>query len=180
MPDTHLVTAEELLHLPRDDRRYELVAGRLIRMSPVGGQHGTIVVQLILLIGGYVREKRLGQVFTEVGFIIAANPDTVRAPDVAFVRRESVGSTPLRGFWNGAPDLAVEVLSPEDRPSEVREKIEEYLAGGVEVVVVVDPDGATLDVHRRGEAVLTLGIEDELDLGDVVAGFRCRVREVFE
>jgi len=175
-----LVTAQELLRFPRDDRRYELVAGRLIRMSPVGSPHGATVVRLIVLIDGHVREKRLGQVFTEVGFTLATNPDTVRAPDVAFIRRERIPSPLPPGFWQGAPDLAVEVLSPEDRPSEVRGKVDEYLLHGVELVAVVDPDRATVQLSRAGQATVTLGKGDELDLGRVVPGFRCQVCEIFE
>ena len=85
-----------------------------------------------------------------------------------------------RWFWNGSPDLAVEVLSPDDRPGEVRDKVDEYLTYGVVVVLVVDPDDRTVTVHRRLTPPITVHEDDKLDLDDVVTGFQCRVREIFE
>lgn len=121
-----LVTAEELEHLPDDDHRHELVQGRVIRMSPVGMAHGWIVALFMTALTQHVRAGNLGFVGTEVGFKLASNPDTVRAPDVAFVRRDRLSAT--RGFFDGPPDLAVEVLSPDDRPADVRGKVDEYLS----------------------------------------------------
>src|SRR5262249_44957776 len=126
MPESaRLFTAEELEKFPRDDRRYELVDGRLVPMSPVGFDHGDVVTQLLIKLGVHAKERKLGTVVTEVGFKLRSKPDTVRAPDVAFVRQDRIVSR-VRGFWSGPPDFAVEVLSPEDRASEVQEKIEEY------------------------------------------------------
>jgi Uma2 family endonuclease len=177
---TRLVTAEELEKFPDDDYRYELVAGRLIRMSPVGFQHGTTVIRLGALLMRHAQERGLGAVMTEVGFKLASNPDTVRAPDVAFIRRDRMPTPEPRGFWNGPPDLAIEVLSPDDRPDDVREKLAEYLTHGVPVVVVVDPDARHVTVFRPSGPELALAADDVLDLNDVVPGFRCRVRELFE
>lgn len=174
-----LVTAEELEKFS-DDYRYELVEGRLIRMSPVGYQHGVIVVGFSSLLHRHVKARHLGAVTTELGCRLASDPDTVRAPDIAFIRRERIPSPDPRGFWQGAPDLAVEVLSPDDRASEVRAKVAQYLERGVRIVLVVDPDDTTVTVHRRLSAPVTIGTDDELDLDDVVHGFRCSVREVFE
>ena len=174
-----LVTAAELERFPDDDYRYELVAGRVIRMSPVGYEHGRVVVRLCGLLDRHVRARDLGVVLTEVGFTLFTNPDTVRAPDVAFLRRERIPLEP-RGFWKGAPDLSVEVLSPDDRPPEIRAKIMEYLGRGTPIVVVVDPGGQIVTVHRSPSQATTLRLGDVLDLDDVVAGFRCDVREIFE
>jgi Uma2 family endonuclease len=178
---THLVTAEQLERMPHDDYRYELVQGRLIRMSPVGAMHGAVTAALLTMLRQHAKARNLGAVWTEVGFKLAVNPDTVRAPDVAFVARDRIQRSGIpKGFWRGAPDLAVEVLSDDDRPSEVRSKIHEYLTHGVPVVLVIDPDANTLVVHRRLSPSLTLTIDDTLDLADIVDDFRCSVREIFE
>ena len=100
----------------RDDYRYELVAGRVIRMSPVGWQHGVIVGRLLGMLVTYLRGRSVGEAVTEVGFTLRTNPDTVRGPDVAFVRQERVPRETLRTFWPGAPDVAMEVMSPDDTP----------------------------------------------------------------
>jgi Uma2 family endonuclease len=171
------ITAEELAKFPADDYRYELVEGRVIRMSPVEWQHGDIVMQFGTRLGRHVDAGNLGRVVTEVGFILARNPDTVRAPDLAFVGRDRLPSR--RGFFPGPPDLAVEVLSPADRQTDVRAKADEYLTHGVRLVLVLDPDEQTVGVFRRLTAPVVLGVEDELDIGDVVADFRCSVREIF-
>jgi Uma2 family endonuclease len=177
---SRLVTAAELEKFPDDDRRYELVDGRIVRMSPVGYQHGRVVARLATLLERHTQSRGLGVVLAEVGFTLGSNPDTVRAPDIAFLQRGRVPSTEPRGFWKGPPDLAIEVLSPEDRPSEVVQKIEEYMARGVSAVLIVDPDERTATVHRPLQPPATLRSNERLDLGDVVPGFRCSVRDLFD
>lgn len=178
---TPLVTAEELERMPDDEYRYELVEGRLIRMSPAAPLHGSLAAKFIMLLGPHVSAHKLGAVGTEVGFKLASKPDTVRAPDVSLIRRERIPSTGFRrGFWQGAPDLAVEVLSPDDTPAQTRQKIEEYLRAGCLAVVVLDPDDQTATIHRRSSVPATLTIDDTLDLDDVVPGFACAVREIFD
>ncbi len=174
-----LVTAEELERLPDDDRRYELVEGRVICMSPVGFQHGRIVMQFGSLLHQHVQPRKLGVVMTEVGFKLASNPDTVRAPDIAFIRQDRIPLSEPRGFWNGPADLAVEVLSPDDQQSAVRTKVEQYLTRGVAVVVVIDPDAETAATFRRSAPPAILHGVELLDLDDVVPGFSCRVEEIF-
>ena len=181
MPDlTPLVSAAELAIIAaRDDNRYELDAGRVVRMSPVGWQHGVIVVRLLGLFDAHVRPRRLGAVVTEVGFKLRSSPDTVRAPDISFVRKERLPRETLRGFWSGAPDLVMEVLSPDETSSDVEAKVAEYLDAGVSAVVVLDPDAATATVHRRSGQRHIARQGDELDLDDVVSGFRCPLDELF-
>jgi Uma2 family endonuclease len=174
-----LVTAEELERLPSDDFRYELVEGRVIRMSPVGYLHGRVVMRFGSLLDQHVRSRSLGAVMTEVGFKLKSNPDTVRAPDIAFIRGDRIPSVPPKGFWKGAADLAVEVLSPDDTPAEIRQKVEEYLARGTASVLVIDPDGEAVSIFRP-HAENSLSADDDLDLDDVLPGFRCRVGEIFE
>jgi Uma2 family endonuclease len=178
---TPLVTAEELEKFPSDDRRYELVEGRVVPMSPVSFSHGTVVITFGGLLGHYVRTHKLGAVATELGFKLRLKPDTVRAPDIAFIRRERIPAAVPKGFWDGPPDLAVEVLSPEDRTSEMRAKVEEYLARGVHVVVVIDPERRVVTIARPGAPSIVLREDDDrLELDDVVTGFSCQLREIFE
>ncbi len=176
---TPLVTVEELERQPLD-YRYELVRGRIIRVSPVGWQHGRVVAQLLFLLKQHLVLEPVGQVVTEVGFTLASQPDTLRGPDVAFVRRERFPASVERGFFRGHPDVAIEVRSPDERPSEMREKVAEYLSAGVSAVVVVEPDDRTVTCHRPGAETVALRADDALDLGDVIPGFACRVSEIFE
>ena len=130
------VTAEELFRMPDDGYRYELVAGRLRKMAPPGSLHGVVGMRLATAVSTYVERHRLGLTFlAETGFKLASNPDTVRAPDVAFVTRERIpdSGVPI-AYWPGAPDLAVEVMSPDDRRSEIEEKFDEYLRSTADMV----------------------------------------------
>ena len=177
---TRLVTAEELEKLPDDNCRYELVAGRLVRMSPVGYLHGKIALQFAALLVRYLEGRDLGTAVIEVGFKLASNPDTVRAPDVAFIRRDRIPPADPKGFWQGPPDLAVEVLSPDDRPADIREKVEEYLLRGVTLVLVVDPGNKSVMAYRRLSAPFALRAGDDLlEFDDIIPGFRCSVRDIF-
>jgi len=173
------VTAEDLASFASGDDRYELVAGRVVRMSPVGFRHGRIVIQCAALLGQHVRRHRLGAVVTEVGFKLASSPDTVRGPDLAFVSQPRIPSREPRGFWNGPPDLAIEVLSPEDRAPDMRARVSDYLAAGAPVVVVIDPEREAVAVHRAAVPVSVLRTCDTLDLTDVVPGFSCGVQDLF-
>jgi Uma2 family endonuclease len=178
---TRLITAEELEKLPDDGHRYELVKGRLVRMTPVSPRHSETVAQMIFLLKRHVGHRSRGSVGTELGVILERDPDTVRAPDVAFVRRERMPVTPNRGFFTGAPDLAVEVLSPNDRSGDVQEKVDEYLERGTLIVLVVNPQKETVTIVRhRAPAVTFARPDDVIDLDDAVPGFRCTVGEIFE
>jgi Uma2 family endonuclease len=115
-----------------------------------------------------------------VGFRLFSNPDTVRAPDLSFIRRDRLPAALPRGFWKGPPDLAVEVLSPDDRPTEIRAKVDEYLRYGVPLVVVLDPDQKTATVVGPSIPAITISGDAMLDLSQVVAGFSCSVRDIFE
>jgi Uma2 family endonuclease len=174
-----LVTAHELEGMPAFEHGFELVEGRLVRMSPVGYDHGRVVLSLGSMLHAHVKRGGLGDVLTELGCQLASNPDTVRAPDLAFIRRERLEQKP-RGFWRGAPDLVIEVLSPEDRPPAVRAKTGEYLTRGVLAVVVVDPHERTVQISRRLAPPIVLNADDALDLSGIVEGFTCRVGEIFE
>lgn len=174
-------TASELYEMPDDGFRYELVKGELRRMSPAGTEHGAIVFNLSGLLAPHIKANHLGQGFgAETGFKIASDPDTVRAADIAFVRRERIPETGMpHNFWSTFPDLAVEVISPGDTYSEVNEKVEDWLRAGTRAVWIVDPRRRIVSVYRSMTDVTRLSEDDELDGGDVVPGFRSKVSEIF-
>ena len=176
-----LMTAEELLRLPSDGRRYELVRGELRTLPPTGFEHGGATSRFDRSLGHYVQAHQLGEVVTgEPGFLLATNPDTLRAPDVAFVRRERLVEVgPVRGYWPGAPDLVVEVISPNDLYTEVDEKVAEWLEHGTRLVFVVNPRRRSVAAHRPGQPVRVFGPDDVLDGEDVVPGWTLSVRDLF-
>jgi Uma2 family endonuclease len=178
---TQSMTADDLLKLPSGEARYELVKGELLTMSPAGSEHGAIIFNLSILLGQFIRANMLGQGFgAETGFKLASNPDTVRAADIAFVRRERIPEAGLpKNFWEIAPDLAVEVLSPGDSFEEVVAKVEEWLAAGSLEVWVVSPKRRNVTAYRSLTDVRTYSEKDELEGGEVVPGFRCKVSEIF-
>lgn len=175
------ITAEELLRLPEDGFRYELVKGELRKMSPAGQKHGRIVMRVSTPLSTFVWENGLGEVFAaETGFKLSADPDTVRAPDVAFVRRERLAETEdVEGFFPGAPDLAVEVISPSDSYSAVEERVQDWLNAGTRMVIVVEPQTRLVKVYRSREDVTILTEKDTLSGGDVLPGWQLPVREIF-
>ena len=175
-----LMTAEELLRLPDDGQRHELIAGELRTMAPSGEEHGTIAATMIADLASYVRTHQLGRVVaSETGFLLTTNPDTVRAPDAAFISRERASVAPVRGYRPGAPDLAVEVVSPNDSYTEVAEKVATWLEHGTRMVIVVDPRRRAVAIHRSLNHVRHLTVDDVIDGEDVVPGWRLAVRDLF-
>ncbi len=175
-----LLTAEALWKQPDDGYRYELVKGVLRKMPPAGFEHGIRAAEIGGLLHAHVKKHQLGYVCgAETGFRIARHPDTVRAPDAAFVRRESIARQGVvKGYWEGAPALAVEVISPGDTYAEVADKVEEWLAGCA-MVWIINPRRETVEVYRADAAFTLLREADILEGGDVVEGFRCSVGELF-
>lgn len=180
-PKTSLVTADELLHLPSGEFRYELIKGEVRQMTPAGFYHGRIGMKLAGPLNQFVEAHNLGVVcLAETGFRIAQNPDTVRAPDIAFVLRERIPESGLpQGYFPGAPDLAVEVVSPGDTVYEVEEKITDWLEAGTLAVWVVNPKQRSVAIHHDAAPVIVLRENDELDGGEVVPGFRLPVAALF-
>lgn len=174
-------TASELFEMPHDGFRYELVQGELRKMSPSGGEDAIIIGRLTMRLGQHVEANNLGLYFgAECGFKLSSDPDTVRAPDLAFVSHGNIPATGIaKSFWPGAPDLAVEVLSPGDTYSEVNEKVENWLEAGTRAVWIVDPRRRSVSVYRSMTDVTHLSEGDEVDGGEVVPGFRCKVSEIF-
>lgn len=175
------LTAEDLLELQADGARYELVKGELIKMPPAGNLHGKQTMRLSWRLAQHVELNDLGVVYAaETGFKLASDPDTVRGADIAFVSRkrlEELGK--VEGFFPGAPDLAVEVISPGDTYTEVEEKVAEYFESGTLLVWVVNPRRKTITVYRSLNDITILTEKDTLEGGHVVEGFSCQVSEVF-
>jgi Uma2 family endonuclease len=179
------MTEDELLRMPDDGYRYELIEGELRQMSPTGYDHGRCTSNLSLLLAAHVRKQKLGDVLAaETGFVIARTRDgraTVRAPDVAFVARGRVAANAdTSKFLELAPDLIVETLSPSDTAFEVEEKIASWLKAGVRVALVVNPASRSVTIYRSLTDISRLTDADELDLADIITDFRCRVAEIFD
>ncbi len=175
------VTADDLLKMPDDGFRYELVKGELRKMAPAGPEHGRVTVRFTWRLAQYVEANNLGAVYAaETGFLIATNPDTVRAPDVAFVsskRLKEIGK--VQGYWPGAPDLAVEVVSPTDTYSEVEEKAMEWLEAGALMVLTLNPRKRTATVYRSLNDITILSEDSILDFGEIAPGFKIAVKDIF-
>ena len=178
---TQLMTAAELMALPDDGYRYELVRGELRKMPPAGFEHGELSLDIGSSLSTYVKAHNLGKACgAETGFLIGSDPDIVRAPDAAFVRRERAEAAGfVAGYFPGPPDLAVEVISPSDRYTEVAEKVADWLAAGVQLVILVDPRRRSVTIHTPGQAPVTLTDQDTLDGGPVVPGWQMPIRDIF-
>lgn len=176
-----LMTADELFHTPADGFRYELVRGELRRMSSAGYQRGRIVMNVATPLDQFVRTPRLGTVCAaETGFLLHENPDTVRAADVAFIRRErTLDARDATGYWPGAPNLVVEAVSPHDLYADVDEKVTDWLDAGTRAVVVVNPRRRTVTVYQAS-AYAILHENNTLDGGEVVPGWQLPVAAIFE
>lgn len=178
---TQLLTADDLWDLPPDGQRHELVRGELRTMPPAGFEHGYVGGRILSPLERFVEGNKLGVVVTaETGFVIARDPDTVRAPDAAFVSQERIAATGIpKKYWPGAPDLAVEVVSPNDTVYEVDEKVQEWLDAGARLVWVINPRRRTVTVYGPAAKPVILTESDTLDGQDVVPGFRVGVAELF-
>lgn len=179
---TRLLTADEFLEWPDEPGfRQELIRGEIVTMSLPGGRHGKVAGKILRRVGNHVEAAQVGETYAaETGFIVERNPDTVRGADVAFVRNERLTLiTRPEKHIPFAPDLAVEVRSPNDRDDEIEEKVQLWLAAGSQLVWTVDPEARIVVVHRRGAEPITLRDDQEIDAGDVIPGFRCRVSEFF-
>ena len=175
-----LMTVDDLMGVPKDGWRYELIRGEIIKMAPAGHTHGRYASRIDRRLGTYAEDNNLGESYVaDAGFRLATDPDHVRVPDVAFVRRErveAVGDAP--GYFPGAPDLVVEVISPNDRYTEVDEKVADWLAAGTRMVIVVNPRNRTVKVHTP-DGMRELTETDTIDGSDVAPGWRMAVADIF-
>ncbi len=176
------VTADMLLQKSDDGYRHELIRGELVRMSPTGGRHGVIVQRLGQRLGTWADQSGVGIVCAaETGFRLQRDPDTVRAADAALVVQDRIPEEGIpEGFWEGAPDLAVEVLSPSDRMGDVLQKVRDYLEAGAHQVWVVDPKSRTVTVYHSFREVQVLTEHDVLEGVEILSGFVCKVQDIFQ
>jgi Uma2 family endonuclease len=181
MNNTPLVTAEQLAQLPRGRCRYELVAGQLRERPLCGWMAGLAAGNLFSLVAEYA-DNAIGKTFVgATGFLLTTDPDTVRAPGMAFIRKDQLpAESPAEYFWPGPPDLAVEVVSPGDSFRTVDEKAHAWLEAGARMVWVVNSQSRTVSIYRAGSEIKTLTENDQITGEDVLEGFSCRVGEIFE
>jgi Uma2 family endonuclease len=173
-------TPEDLLNLS-DAVDYELVDGRLVERR-LGNESSVVAGAILTILNVFVRGKRKGFVAgADAGYqCFPGAPDKVRKPDVSYVRAGRMpGDLPPKGFARIAPDLAVEVLAPNDLASEIEEKVSEYLSAGVKLVWVVNPQLKTVRIHRPNGAITGLTATDRISGEDVIEGFECEVAEFF-
>lgn len=174
------MTAEELEQLPRGRARFELIRGELRVMEPGGYEHGNVAFSAAILLGAHLREHELGggAVGAETGFILESDPLTVRAPDAAWLCPETRAKLDrVTGYWPGAPDFAIEVVSPGDRYSEVHTKALAWVEAGCRLLLVIDPDSSSATAYRPGRTDAFLR-DEVLDCSDVVPGFAPRVADL--
>jgi len=171
-----VLSVEEFAALPDDGMKHELNEGTLIVTPQPKPRHGDCQVRLGSALREFVVARNLGSVFTESGYRLT--PHTVRGPDVSFVRKSRLQN--LDEYFDGAPDLAVEIVSPGDDASDLREKIQQYLNAGTSVVWVVYPRSRQIEIHTPDKTIRTLGIEDTLEARDLLPGFQLSVRAVLE
>ncbi len=177
------LTAKDLWALSEPDGKYELVDGRIVEMAPPGGIHGRVTARISSRLQEHVRQHGGGEVLVgDVGFVLhlPADPERVRGPDVAFVSRERLpeGRVP-EGFLQGAPDLAVEVLSPSDTSVDVQQRVRDFLEGGARLVWVMAPQARTVTVYRADGSARLLKDQEALDGEDVLPGLTISLGEVF-
>jgi Uma2 family endonuclease len=177
-----LVTAEELERISFGDKHVELVRGAIVEEPPAGYKHGGVGMSLAWRLGAFVERNNLGRVYlAETGFLLSRNPDTVRAPDISFVTTARLAQQQGKaGFFDGAPDLAVEVVSPGDTDTEIQEKVLEYLTAGTRLVWVVRPRFKTVAVYHSPTDVHMLTAEDALDGAEVIPGLAIPLEAVFK
>ena len=177
------VTADDLGKPPLKGQRCELIEGELQMMSPAGWQHGEIVNLIHALLSPFIKENRLGKAFgAETGFLLTKNPDTVRAPDFAFIAKQNLpAQDPVEAYWPGAPDIAVEVLSPNDRQDEVDKKLHDWLSHGATEVWIVNPVSESVTIHHQAGNHQTYGRDDTLvGREQLLPGLSFQVAELFD
>lgn len=178
MSPTRTITDEELLQLPRDGNKYEVVDGELVVSPGAGYRHEWIVGELVTRLRSFAKARELGEVLPS-NLLYVLPSGNRRGPDVSFIARARAAELPSDTvFPRMAPDLAVEILSPSDSPRRVQDKIGEYLEAGVRLVWIIDAENRRAVIYRSLSSVEQIGADGELDGEDVLPGFRCRLSEL--
>jgi Uma2 family endonuclease len=175
------MTERELMELPDDGYRHELQEGFLLAEPPPAPRHGALHARLSRLLGNFVAGTPLGAIYCDTGFLLSRDPDTVRSPDVAFVSRARIeGHADESRYFAGAPDLAIEILSPSNQPGDIHAKVADYLAAGATLVWIVDPQTRTVTTYRTLLAPKLKRGDAALSGEDVLPGFEIAVGAIFE
>jgi Uma2 family endonuclease len=176
-----LLSSQDFWQLPDEGTRRDLVRGEVIETMPPGGQHGAIAVVLAMLLRIWTKRNAGGYVGVEAGYILARNPDTIRGPDVSYVQAKRIPPAGIpEGFWDLAPDLAVEVVSPNETAEDVREKVRDFLHAGTPLIWTIYPRTREVIVHTPDGLARTFSPGDTLVFPDILPGFTCTVAELFE
>ena len=177
-----LLTADDLLRLYGEGVKGELIRGALHETVAAGGEHGDIAGALVGEVRAYVRPRRMGRVGgTDSGILLEHDPDTVREPDVYYISAEKLPlDVRVAGYYEVVPDMVAEIRSPSDRRAEFDEKIQMWLDFGARLVLAVYPTTRTIAAHQPGLPTVTLAYDDTLDGGDVIPGFACPLKDVFD
>ena len=176
-----LLTADDLMAMPDDGKRYELIRGQLIEMPPTSHEHGIVVARFGRRMGNFAEEHGLGHdVAADTGVNVEHDPDTVRAPDYGFISYERMAEPPpSRGYADVIPDLVLEVVSPNDRQAEIDAKTQMWLDAGVRLVMVAYPETREVYAHHDDGSVARYGIGDTVVGDPVLPGFSCTVEDIF-
>lgn len=180
-PAEKAVTADEFRTSSEPDGwRSELVRGRVVREPAPGPAHGRLAARLAVRLGTFVENTASGVVLADTGFLLARDPDTVRAPDLSFVSADRIPEQGYgAGFWPFGPDLAVEILSPSNKASDLQAKIGDYLAAGCHEIWVLDPAARSIATYGADRRVRVLSADEELDGGTLLPGFVLPLGELF-
>ena len=180
--NTSLLTANDLWNMPGHGEGYELVLGELRTMAPSGYEHSSVGVDLATALNAFVKSNTLGKFTGADGrYVLRKNPDTVRAPDIGFVRADRLpNGRATQKYFPGAPDLAVEIISPHDVYEEVEDKVKEFLEAGTRMVWVINPRRRSVTVFRSDNSITALRTSDTLSGEDVIPGFSLAVSEIFD
>ncbi len=176
---TKKLTLEEYARLPDDGVRRELDEGELVMMTFPNLAHSRIAMRLALGLGPWVHDRGLGEILVEAGFLLERNPAVLRGPDIAFISAARAETADANGWIEGAPELAVEVVSPNEGAQDLHRKVHQYLEHGAVVVAAIYPRERSVHVHRRAETILALGPADTLEIPDLFPGWSMPVADLF-
>jgi Uma2 family endonuclease len=177
---TKPLTWREFAAIRDEPNRHELIRGELVTMPPPHTNHGYYASNIHIPLGAHVKRAKLGAVFaSETGFMIEEAPDTVRAPDVSFIRADRWPAGGVEGYFIGAPDFVVEVLSESDTVFDIEEKIDAWIAAGARLAWLINPKRKTVTIYRPGRVPELFTQGQLLDASDVVAGFTLPLDDIF-
>ena len=178
---TSLLTATDLWNMPGHGEGYELVLGELRPMPPSGQEHSIIGLDLATMLNAFVKSNKLGKITgADGGYILHKAPDTVRAPDIGFVKVDRLpNGKATQKYFPGPPDLAVEIISPHDVYEEVEDKVEEFLEAGTRIVWGINPRRKSITIFRGDNSITALRAADILSGEDVIPGFSLPISEIF-